>query len=140
MGSPFFLLYFTFPSVARLRVHQERQMARLYVGNLSFEVSDETLHELFSSNGFQVESAKVIRDKQTGRSRGFGFVELGAGEDLARAITQMNGFNYDGRPLHVNEARPQAPRPGGGGGGRGGPGGGRGRQGGGGGGGGRRRF
>jgi RNA recognition motif-containing protein len=113
-------------------------MSRLYVGNLSFEITDEALRELFTSNGFQVESANVIRDKQTGRSRGFGFVELGAGEDLARAITQMNGFNCEGRQLSVNEARPQAPRPGGGrGGDRGG--GGRGRHGGHGGGGGRGR-
>ena len=112
-------------------------MAKLYVGNLSFEVTDDGLQQLFSSNGFQVESARVIRDMDTGRSRGFGFVELGPSEDMARAITQLNGFTLEGRALQVNEARPQAPR----GGGRGGFGGGRGNQGGrGGGGGGRRRF
>jgi cold-inducible RNA-binding protein len=114
-------------------------MPKLYVGNLSFEVTDEGLQQLFTSNGFQVESARVIRDKDTGRSRGFGFVELGAGEDLARAITQMNGFNLEGRAIQVNEARPQTPR-GGGGGGRGGFGDRGGGRHGGGGGGGRRRF
>ena len=107
-------------------------MAKLYVGNLSFGVTDDGLHELFTSNGFQVESARVIRDKDTGQSRGFGFVELGPGEDMERAISQLNGFTLEGRALQVNEARPQAPR-----GGRGGFGGGRGGHGGRG---GRRRF
>ena len=85
-------------------------MAKLYVGNLSFEVTDDALQQLFSGNGFKVESARVIRDMDTGRSRGFGFVELGAEEDMARAITQLNGFNLGGRVLQVSEARPQAPR------------------------------
>ena len=88
-------------------------MAKLYVGNLSFGVTDEGLHQLFTSNGIKVESARVITDRDTGRSRGFGFVELGADEDLARAITTLNGFNLEGRMLQVNEARPQAPRSGG---------------------------
>ena len=88
-------------------------MAKLYVGNLSFGVTDEALHQLFTSNGIKVESARVITDRDTGRSRGFGFVELGADEDLARAIAQLNGFNLEGRMLQVNEARPQAPRSGG---------------------------
>lgn len=106
-------------------------MVKLYVGNLSFETTDDSLQQLFVSNGFQVSSARVIRDNDTGRSRGFGFVELEQGEDAARAITQLNGSNLEGRALQVNEARPQAPRRnfGGGGGGRGrsGGGGGRGR-------------
>jgi len=102
-------------------------MAKLYVGNLSFEVTDDSLQQLFISNGFQVASARVIRDMDSGRSRGFGFVELGPGEDAARAITQLNGFSLEGRALQVNEARPQAPRPGGRGGFGGGRGGGRGR-------------
>jgi RNA recognition motif-containing protein len=114
-------------------------MAKLYVGNLSFDVTDDGLLQLFTGNGFQVESARVIRDMNTGRSRGFGFVEMAAGEDATRAITQLNGFNFEGRALVVNEARPQAPRSGGGhgggGGGREGRGGGRGGRGGGGGGG-----
>ena len=97
-------------------------MAKLYVGNLSFEVTDDGLQQLFSNNGFQVASARVIRDMDSGRSRGFGFVELGPGEDTGRAIAQLNGFSLEGRALQVNEARPQAPR----GGGRGGSGGGRG--------------
>ena len=101
-------------------------MSKLYVGNLSFETTDDSLQQLFVSNGFQVASARVIRDMDSGRSRGFGFVELGPGEDAARAITQLNGFNLEGRALQVNEARPQAPRSsdrGGFGGGRGGRGG-----------------
>jgi RNA recognition motif-containing protein len=93
-------------------------MSKLYIGNLSFEVTDEGLQQLFTSNGFQVESARVIRDMNTGRSRGFGFVELPAGEDMARAITQLNGSNLEGRAIQVNEARPQAPRGGSRGGGR----------------------
>ena len=85
-------------------------MARLYIGNLSFGVTDDSLQQLFSSNGFQVESARVIRDLDSGRSRGFGFVELSPSEDTARAITQLNGLNLEGRVLRVNEARPQAAR------------------------------
>ena len=102
-------------------------MAKLYVGNLPFDVTDSGLQELFSSKGFQVASTRVIRDNETGRSRGFGFVELGPSEDMARVIAELNGLSLDGRALQVNEARPQAPR---GGGGRGGFGGGRGGHGG----------
>ncbi len=99
-------------------------MAKLYVGNLSFSVNDESLMQLFTGQGFGVVSAKVITDKFTGQSRGFGFVELAEGEDMARAVSQLNGFNFEGRNLTVNEARPQVPRSGGrdfggGGGGRG---------------------
>lgn len=88
-------------------------MANLYIGNLSFDVTDESLQQAFSGKGFQVASARVIRDRESGRSRGFGFVELGAGEDFARAIAELNGHNLEGRQLQVNEARPQAPRDGG---------------------------
>jgi cold-inducible RNA-binding protein len=95
-------------------------MAKLYVGNLSFDTTDESLNQLFVSNGFQIASARVIRDAETGRSRGFGFVELGPGDDMAKVITALNGFNLEGRVLQVNEARPQAPRGGGGHGGGGG--------------------
>lgn len=114
-------------------------MAKLYVGNLPFEVTDESLQQMFSSQGFEVQSARVVRDMGTGRSRGFGFVELGPKEDSARAISQLNGTMMEGRALQVNEARPQAPRGEGGGnrggfGNRGGGGGGRGGHGGGGGG------
>jgi RNA recognition motif-containing protein len=108
-------------------------MAKLYVGNLAFSVTDDSLHQLFASHGFQVESARVITDRDTGRSRGFGFVELSSTDEMNRAINQLNGFDLEGRALQVNEARPQVPRGGGGGsrggfgGGRGGRGGGRGR-------------
>lgn len=85
-------------------------MAKLYVGNLSFEVTDDGLLQMFSVNGVQVQSAKVIRDMNTGRSRGFGFVELEPSEDAARVIAQLNGFNLEGRAVQVNEARPQARR------------------------------
>lgn len=111
-------------------------MAKLYVGNLPFAVTDDSLHEFFVSQGYDVQSARVVRDTGTGRSRGFGFVELGPNDDSARAISQLNGMSLEGRALQVNEARPQAPR--GDGGNRGGfDRGGRGRHGGGGGGGGR---
>ncbi len=112
-------------------------MAKLYVGNLSFDTTDDSLQQLFVSNGYTIESARVIRDMNSGRSRGFGFVEMGSAEDAAKAIAQLNGFSLDGRALQVNEARPQAPRGHSGGGrdggrdsgrgGRGGGGGGRGR-------------
>ena len=80
-------------------------MAKLYVGNLPFEVTDESLQQMFSSQGFEVQSARVVRDMGTGRSRGFGFVELGPKEDSARAISQLNGTMMEGRALQVNEAR-----------------------------------
>jgi len=105
-------------------------MARLYVGNLSFETTDDSLLQMFLTSGFTVESARIIREMDTGRSRGFGFVEIGSAEDAAKAIAQLNGSSLDGRALQVNEARPQAPRGGGGrdgGRGRSGGGGGRGR-------------
>ena len=90
-------------------------MAKLYVGNLSFDTTDDSLTQVFSSNGYKVDSVRVIRDMNSGRSRGFGFVEMASAEDAAKAIAQLNGFSLDGRALQVNEARPQAPRGGGGG-------------------------
>ena len=115
---------------------------KLFVGNLPHEVTDNELGEFVTNAGFQTASAVVIRDKATGQSRGFGFVELADGEDIERAIAGMNGQTLGGRRLTVNEARPPRNDFGGGGGGRrpGGGGGGRGRShSGGGGGGGRRR-
>ena len=106
---------------------------KLYVGNLSFNTSNQDLNELFGTIG-TVESANVIEDRETGRSRGFGFVEMSNKEDGERAIAELNGKELDGRELKVNEAKPQE-RSGGGGGG-GGRGGFRGNRGGGGGGGG----
>jgi RNA recognition motif-containing protein len=102
-------------------------MTKLYVGNLAFGMTDESLQQLFAGKGYQVSSARVITDRETGRSRGFGFVELGASDDATKAIGELNGLEVDGRQLQVNEARPQESRGGGErSGGRGGYGGGRG--------------
>ncbi len=111
---------------------------KLYVGNLSFSVDDSALQAKFSEFG-AVDSAKVITDRDSGRSKGFGFVEMANDADADSAIEKLNGQNFEGRNINVSEARPQAPREGGGGrggfggGGRGGGGGGRGGFGGGGG-------
>lgn len=94
---------------------------KLYVGNLSFHLSSDDLEEFFSQAG-TVESAKVIEDRDTGRSRGFGFVEMSSEEEAKAAIEQFNGEDLEGRNLVVNEARPREDR--GGGGRRGGRGGG----------------
>ena len=93
---------------------------RLFVGNLPRSVTDNVLTEFVTNAGFQVVSAIVIRDKMTGESRGFGFVELSEEEDMQRAIQGLNGQTLEGRPLTVNEARPQRAGFGGGGGGGGG--------------------
>jgi cold-inducible RNA-binding protein len=111
---------------------------KLYVGNLSFNTSNEDLQNLFAGAG-TVESASVVEDRETGRSRGFGFVEMSSREEGAAAIQQFNGREIGGRALNVNEAKPREDRAGGGGGGRGGYGGGGNRGGGGGYGGGGRR-
>jgi RNA recognition motif-containing protein len=107
---------------------------KLYVGNLPYSVGDSELQRLFEAHG-SVVSAQVIMDRDTGRSKGFGFVEMGNDSEAQSAISDMNGKEIDGRSLTVNEARPK-PEGGGGGGGGGGRGG-RGGYGGGGGGGGR---
>jgi RNA recognition motif-containing protein len=97
---------------------------KLYVGNLSFRVTSEDLQEHFGAAG-AVESANVVYDRETGRSRGFGFVEMASDDEATAAIAQFNGQEYDGRNMVVNEARPREDRGGGGGGGyRGGRGGG----------------
>ena len=96
---------------------------KLYVGNLAFQTTSQELQELFASAG-TVESAAVVEDRDTGRSRGFGFVEMSTKEEGAAAITQFNGKEVNGRALNVNEAKPRENRGGGGGGGRGGFGGG----------------
>ncbi|CAN5196665.1 hypothetical protein BH18ACI2_BH18ACI2_28160 [soil metagenome] len=96
---------------------------KLYVGNLSFQTSSEDLQELFGQVG-TVTSASVVEDRETGRSRGFGFVEMSSKEEGEAAIAQFNGKDFSGRNLTVNEARPREDR--GGGGGRGGFGGNRG--------------
>src|SRR3982751_802117 len=98
---------------------------KLYVGNLAFQTSSEELRTLFAQAG-TVESATVVEDRDTGRSRGFGFVEMSSKEEGNAAIQQFNGHEVGGRALNVNEAKPREDRGGsrGGGGGRGGFGGG----------------
>ena len=86
---------------------------KLYVGNLSFQTSSDDLHQLFSQAG-SVESASVVEDRDTGRSRGFGFVEMSSKEEGEAAIAQFNGKEINGRNLNVNEARPRENRPSGG--------------------------
>jgi len=96
---------------------------KLYVGNLSFRVTSDDLQEHFATAG-EVNSANVVMDRETGRSRGFGFVEMASEDAANNAIAQFNGQDYDGRNMVVNEARPRDDSRGGGGGGRGGRGGG----------------
>ncbi|HEY0378009.1 MAG TPA: RNA-binding protein [Pyrinomonadaceae bacterium] len=91
---------------------------KLYVGNLSFQTSSDDLEQLFAQAG-TVESASVVEDRDTGRSRGFGFVEMSTKEEGEAAIAQFNGTEVNGRALNVNEAKPRENRNGGGGGGRG---------------------
>jgi RNA recognition motif-containing protein len=108
--------------------YRGKMSSKLYVGNLSFRVTSEDLIEYFSQAG-AVDSANVVFDRDTGRSRGFGFVEMGSADEANTAITQFNGVEFDGRNMIVNEARPREE---GGGGNRGGGGRGRGNYGGGG--------
>lgn len=103
---------------------------KLYVGNLSYSVTSSDLEQLFGQHG-TVASAQVINDRDTGRSKGFGFVEMNSDEEAQAAIAALNGQQHDGRTLTVNEARPKEDRGGGGGYGGGGGGGGRGGYGGG---------
>lgn len=93
--------------------------AKIYVGNLSFSTQSEGLEELFAQHG-AVKSAKVITDRETGRSRGFGFVEMGSSDEAQAAISALNGTDHDGRTLRVNEAEDKPRREGGGFGGGGG--------------------
>lgn len=88
---------------------------KLYVGNLPYSVTDSSLMETFSQCG-TVTSSKVIMDRDTGRSKGFGFVEMSSDSEAQNAISKFNGADWEGRPMTVNEARPMAPREGGGGG------------------------
>ena len=103
---------------------------KLYVGNLSYDISKTDLEQMFAVHG-TVASAQVITDRETQRSKGFGFVEMGTDQEAQAAIAALNGKSIDGRALTVNEARPQEPRSGGGGAGgaRRGPGGGGGARG-----------
>ena len=89
--------------------------AKLYVGNLPFSTGDADLQDLFAKAG-TVKSAQVIKDRASGRSKGFGFVEMSSEEEAQNAITMYHGKDFSGRPLTVNIARPREDRPGGGGG------------------------
>ncbi len=100
---------------------------KLYVGNLSYDVSSSDLEALLSPHG-TVESAEVIMDRDTGRSKGFGFVEMGSDAEAQAAISALDGQDQGGRAIKVNEAKPREPRSGGGGYGGGGGGGGGGRR------------
>ena len=111
-------------------------MSKLFVGNLSFNATEDELRSIFEQDGRKVERVSIITDRDTGQPRGFGFVEMGSPADAEAAIAAVDGYELDGRRLRVSEARERAPRGGGGGGG----GGGRGGFGGGGGGGGRGGF
>ena len=101
-------------------------MKKLYIGNLPFTATEEQLNEWFSQVGVTPSAVNLIRDRFTGQSRGFAFVEVTNDEDADKAVNSLNGQNFGGRNLVVNEARPQAERGGGGGGRGGGYGGGRG--------------
>jgi RNA recognition motif-containing protein len=92
--------------------------SRLYVGNLPFSVDEQGVRELFERNGRTVAEVRLISDRDTGRPRGFGFVEMGSDDEADSAIRELNGYELDGRPLTVNEARERGGRGGGGGGGR----------------------
>ena len=87
---------------------------KLYVGNLPFNVTEADLSDLFSQAG-AVQSSRIITDRDTGRSRGFGFVDIGSKSEGEEAINMFNGYQFSGRALTVNEAKPQEPRGGGGG-------------------------
>ena len=108
---------------------------RLYVGNLSYNVTEGELRDVFAEGGRNVVEVKIVMDRDTGRPRGFAFVEMGSDEEATGAISSLSGRDIQGRPINVSEARARAPRSGGGGGGGYGGGGGGGYGGGGGGGG-----
>src|SRR5271168_3986135 len=96
------------------------QVKKLYIGNLPFSATENQLNEWFAQVGVTPSAVTLIRDRFTGQSRGFAFVEVSSDADAEKAITSLNGQNFGGRNLVVNEAKPQAERGGGGGGGRGG--------------------
>jgi RNA recognition motif-containing protein len=97
---------------------------RLYVGNLSYNVTETELREAFGEGGRNVVEVKIVMDRESGRPRGFAFVEMGSSEDASAVIETLNGRSIQGRPINVSEARERTPRSGGGGGGYGGGGGG----------------
>jgi cold-inducible RNA-binding protein len=95
---------------------QGRRVKNIFVGNLSFNTNEDELRQMFESYG-QVERVSILTDRETGRSRGFGFVEMVSNEDGEKAIAALNGSQIGGRTINVNEARPKTERSGGGGGG-----------------------
>jgi len=95
-------------------------MSRLYVGNLSWDTTQDTLRATFESDGRTVKDVHIVSDRETGRPRGFAFVEMGSKAEADAAIAALDGADLDGRQIKVNEAKERAPRPGGGGGGGGG--------------------
>jgi uncharacterized membrane protein YgcG len=97
-------------TLEQIRTGKGKHMAKLYVGNLSYGATDESLLQMFSEKGYKPVSARIIADRETGRSRGFGFVELGPGDDATKAIGEFNGLSIEGRALIVNEAREQESR------------------------------
>ena len=101
-------------------------MKNIFVGNLSFNTNEDELRQIFEGYG-QVDRVSILTDRDTGRSRGFGFVEMASDEDGEKAISALNGSQFGGRTINVNEARPKSDRGGGGGGFGGSGGGGRGR-------------
>jgi RNA recognition motif-containing protein len=92
---------------------------RLYVGNLSFDTTEDGLRSAFAADGRNVKDVNILTDRDTGQPRGFGFVEMASSQDAEAAITALDGTNLDGRNLKVNEAKERQPRGGGGGGGGG---------------------
>jgi cold-inducible RNA-binding protein len=120
-GSPFLLDPESTPRVVRLSFRSSTVGKKLYVGNLTYNVNESDLETLFSQYG-SVQSAQVIVDRDTNRSKGFGFVEMGSDAEAQAAIQGLNEHEHEGRRLTVNEAKPREER--GGGGGRGGYGGG----------------
>lgn len=93
---------------------------RLYIGNLSYQTTEADLRAAFEANGRKVREVAIIADRETGRPRGFAFVQMMSDEDAKAAVTALDGSQLDGRAIRVNEAQERAPRPGGGGGGGGG--------------------
>lgn len=91
--------------------------AKLYVGNISFNTTEETLRSVFEADGRRVEEVSIVMDRETGRPRGFAFVQMGSPEDSEKAIQALNGREIEGRTLTVSEARPKTGGAGGGGGG-----------------------
>jgi RNA recognition motif-containing protein len=108
MAGASFLLYHLFTLV--FKTSRGHMPSKLFIGNLSFNVADAGLSELFASLNIPIQSVKVMRDLNTGRSRGFAFVELAPEADMESAISQLNGKDLDGRPLTVSEAHQQKPR------------------------------